>query len=112
MSWQMSGRSMELCSCKALCPCWLGPDGSRISKIDIQWGDNPEIRVDGIGEATLKPFQDGAGKTATLTGAAAQAAFHIDSMRLASARTGSWSDPDLGSWESDSATLHSFSWAA
>jgi hypothetical protein len=200
MSWQMSGRSMELCSCKALCPCWLGPDGepdqewcaaifgfeieagnsdgidlagakmvfmihwpenffsgngsgrlyidddanadqqrdleaifsgskggmleglwgavlknwhpSRISKIDIQWGDNPEIRVGGIGEATLKPFQDGAGKTATLTGAAAQAAFHIDSMRLASARTGSWSDPDLGSWESDSATLHSFNWAA
>ena len=26
MSWQMSGLSMELCSCKALCPCWLGPD--------------------------------------------------------------------------------------
>ena len=27
MAWQLSGRSMELCSCKLLCPCWLGPEG-------------------------------------------------------------------------------------
>ena len=27
MSWKVSGRSIELCSCKMLCPCWLGPDG-------------------------------------------------------------------------------------
>ena len=27
MSWELSGRSMELCSCNALCPCWLGPEG-------------------------------------------------------------------------------------
>ena len=27
MAWQLSGRSMELCSCKMLCPCWLGPEG-------------------------------------------------------------------------------------
>jgi len=27
MTWKVSGRSMELCSCKMLCPCWLGPDG-------------------------------------------------------------------------------------
>ena len=27
MSWQLTGRSMELCNCKLLCPCWLGPDG-------------------------------------------------------------------------------------
>ena len=85
---------------------------SRVSRIDIQWGENPQIRVDGIGEATLKPFQDGAGKTATLTGAAAQAAFQIDSMQLANGKASSWSDPDLGSWEGDSATLHSFDWAA
>ena len=25
MAWQLSGRSMELCNCKMLCPCWLGP---------------------------------------------------------------------------------------
>ncbi len=200
MSWQVSGRSMELCSCKALCPCWLGPEGkpdqewcaavfgfdieegssdgtdlagtkmafmvhwpenffsgngsarlyidegansdqqqeleaifsgkkggvleglwgavlstwhpSRISKINLQWGDNPEVSADGIGQATLKPFKDGAGNMATLTGAAAQAAFQIESMNLADSRGSSWADPDLGNWEGDSATLHNFDWAA
>ena len=28
MNWQLSGRSMELCSCNMLCPCWLGSEGS------------------------------------------------------------------------------------
>src|SRR5262249_19885483 len=27
MAWQLSGRSVELCSCKMFCPCWLGPEG-------------------------------------------------------------------------------------
>lgn len=26
MAWKVSGRSLELCSCKMLCPCWLGPN--------------------------------------------------------------------------------------
>lgn len=26
MSWQITGKSTELCSCKLMCPCWLGPD--------------------------------------------------------------------------------------
>ncbi|MFB3079522.1 MAG: DUF1326 domain-containing protein, partial [Lysobacterales bacterium] len=26
MAWQVSGRSLDLCSCKMWCPCWLGPD--------------------------------------------------------------------------------------
>jgi hypothetical protein len=25
MAWRLKGRSAELCSCKMLCPCWLGP---------------------------------------------------------------------------------------
>jgi len=200
MSWQVSGRSMELCSCKAFCSCWLGPEGepdqewcsaifgfaieagnsdgtdlagtrvvfmahwpgnffsgngsarlyidksasadqqreleaifsgqkggvlkdlwgavlttwhpAQVAQIEIDWGDNPSVRIDGIGEATLKPFRDAAGKTATLSGAAAQAAFQIDSMHLASGKDSNWSDPDLGNWQGDSATLHKFSWAA
>lgn len=200
MAWQVSGRSMELCNCKSLCPCWLGPEGepdegscsaifgfdveagnsdgtnlagtkvvfmaywpgnffagngsarlyidqaassdqqreleaifsgqkgglleglwgavlstwhsAQVGKIDIEWGDNPKVKVDGVGEATLKPFQDGTGKSATLSGAAAQAAFQMDSMILADGRASGWSDPDLGNWEGDSATLHSFNWAA
>ena len=27
MGWQASGRSVELCNCNMLCPCWLGPEG-------------------------------------------------------------------------------------
>ena len=26
MTWQVSGRSLDLCSCKMWCPCWLGPE--------------------------------------------------------------------------------------
>ena len=26
MAWQISGRSLDLCSCKMWCPCWLGPE--------------------------------------------------------------------------------------
>ncbi len=200
MSWQVSGNSMELCSCRAFCPCWLGPEGkpdqdwcsaifgfdvetgnsegvdlagtkvvfmahwpsnffagngsarlfidasasadqqreleaifsgqkgglleglwgavlktwhpAKIAQVEFDWGDNPTVMVSGVGEATLKPFKDGAGNTATLTGAAAQAAFQMDSMHLADGTASSWSDPDLGNWEGDSATLHKFSWAA
>lgn len=200
MSWQVSGRSMELCSCKAFCPCWLGPEGepdqewcaaifgfdveagnsdgvdlagtkvvfiahwpanffsgngsarlyideaassdqqreleaifsgqkgglleglwgavlktwhpAQVRKVEIEWGDVAKVSVGGVGQASLKPFQDGAGKSATLSGAAAQAAFQMDSMILANGKDSSWSDPDLGSWQGDSGTLHSFNWAA
>ena len=27
MAWHVAGRSIELCSCRMLCPCWLGPEG-------------------------------------------------------------------------------------
>ena len=187
MSWQVSGRSMELCSCSAFCPCWLGPEGkpdkewcsgifgfeveagnadgidlaggkvvfmahwpgnffagngrarlfiddaasaeqrreleaifsgkkgglpeglfgavisswhpARIGKVQIEWGHNPKVRVAGVGGAKLKPFKDAAGKSATLSGAAAQGAFQIESMVLAQGSESSWSDPDLGDWK-------------
>jgi hypothetical protein len=28
MAWKVSGQSLELCSCKMLYPCWLGPEGA------------------------------------------------------------------------------------
>jgi hypothetical protein len=27
MVWHVTGKSTELCSCKMMCPCWLGPEG-------------------------------------------------------------------------------------
>lgn len=200
MSWQVSGRSMELCSCKSFCPCWLGPEGepdqewcaaifgwevesgnsdgveldgakvvfvahwpanffagngsarlyidestsadqqrelegifsgkkggvleglwgavlsswhpAKTAKIDLNMGDEPRVRVEGLGGATLIPFKDGAGNSATLSGAAAMAAFEMESMVLANGTDSSFSDPDLGNWQGDSATLHRFDWAA
>ena len=26
MSWNVSGRGLEICNCKTFCPCWLTPD--------------------------------------------------------------------------------------
>ena len=66
----------------------------------------------GVGQATLKPFKDGAGNTAKVSGAAAQAAFQMASMELADGRDSNWSDPDMGDWQGDSGTLHRFSWSA
>lgn len=33
MTWQIAGKMMEFCSCKMMCPCWLGPEG----KPDNTW---------------------------------------------------------------------------
>jgi hypothetical protein len=26
MAWNIKGTMIEFCSCRVLCPCWLGPD--------------------------------------------------------------------------------------
>lgn len=200
MPWQVSGRSMELCSCKMFCPCWLGPDGepdeewcagvfgfdvqqgssdgvdlggtrvalvadwpgnffagqgkarlyidegasddqrreleaiftgnkgghleglwgavieawlpTRVSKVEIGWGETPSVTVNGIGQATMQPITNGAGQATQVTGAAAQAGLQFESMDLASSKGSQWSDPDLRRWEGDSGTLHAFNWSA
>lgn len=200
MAWHVSGRSMELCSCNAWCPCWLGPDepadqgwcrgilaydieagnsdgvdlaGCKVvlmahwpgnffegngtarlfigdgasadqqreleaiysgnkggllegllgavmstwlpaqaKSINIAWGDNSTVSVDGIGQVSAAPFRDEAGNQATVSGAAAQGAFQMESMVLANGRESSWSDPDIGDWRGNSCTLHTFDWAA
>ena len=200
MAWQVSGRSMELCSCNAWCPCWLGPDepidqdscqgifgfdveagqsdgvdlagckvvfmanwpgnffagngtarlfiddsasadqqrelegifsgrkgglleglfGAVISdwlpaqskSLEMAWGDNPTVSVDGVGQVSALPFGDSSGKQVTVSGAAAQEAFQFDSMVLANGRESNWSDPDIGDWRGNSCTLHSFNWSA
>lgn len=200
MAWKVSGQSMELCSCKMLCPCWFGPEvepdqgwcaggfafdiregnsngvslgGTRVffaaewpgnfflgngtgrlyvdesasadqrrelegifsgkkgghleglfgavisrwlraktAKIEVRWGDNPSLSVDGLGQATLRPIKDPMGRPAKVLGAAAQAGFQIDSMDLASSKGSRFSDPEMRAWEGDSGTLHTFNWSA
>jgi hypothetical protein len=191
---------MELCNCKILCPCWLGPDGqpdqgwcggtfafdiergssddvdltgtkvalsfvwpgnffggngtarcyigddaqpeqrreleaiftgtrgglleplwgavisswlpTEAPKIEIGWGDSPFLRVGTVAEVTLTPLKDQAGHATRVEGAAAQAAFQLASMQLASSKGSRWSDPKLREWQGDSGTLHQFTWSA
>ena len=200
MAWHVSGRSMELCSCNAWCPCWLGPeetpdqgwcrgilaydieagksDGVDLAgcklvvmahwpgnffegngtarlyigdgadenqkreleaiysgkrgglleglfgavfstwkpaesrSITIDWGEKPSVSIDGVGQVLAAPYSDGAGNQVTVSGAAAQGAFQIQSMVLANGRESNWSDPDIGNWQGNSCTLHTFDWAA
>lgn len=199
MTWQMDATMLEMCSCKALCPCWLGPDtvpdegwcagallidiekgaidgqdvggcraalaawwpgnffagngtarlyldssasdaqrsaleavfsgqkggmfgavlGPAVSKwlpaksvpIDIQGGDAPSFSVGDVAKGTLTRYKDGAGKTATVQGTAAQGAFQSTSMEIASAKGMRWTEPDVRDWEGDSSTLHKVHWA-
>ena len=54
MSWKISGQSMEMCNCKMLCPCWLGPEvapdegwcGGSFG-FDIQTGNSDGIDLSG-----------------------------------------------------------------
>lgn len=54
MTWQVSGRSAEFCSCKVMCPCWLGPDGepdqewcSGAFGFDIETGSSGDVDLGG-----------------------------------------------------------------
>ena len=200
MSWQLSGRSLELCNCRMLCPCWLGPEGqpdqgwcgggfafdiergssdgvdlsgvqvalglmwpgnffggsgtarlylcdtasddqrrelegiftgkkgglleglwaaviskwltTETVKIDLTWGDSPSLTVGNVAQVKLSPLKDQAGRPTRVEGAAAQGAFQIATMDLASSKGSQWLDPDLRQWQGDSGTLHSFNWSA
>lgn len=54
MAWQVSGQSIESCSCKLLCPCWLGPEGepdqgwcSGAFAFDVRQGSSDGVDLSG-----------------------------------------------------------------
>ena len=199
MPWQLAGRSMELCNCNMLCPCWLGPEGkpdqvwcggafafdiergnsdgldlsgtkvalaaqwpgnffggngtarlyisesadaqqrqeleaifsgkrggllaplwaavvtqwlpAEVTKVEISWAATPTLVVGGVGQVKLTPLKDQAGRSTKVAGAAAQGAFQLESMDLASSKGSRWSDPKLREWQGDSGTMHQFNWS-
>jgi hypothetical protein len=132
MAWNMTGNMIEFCSCKAMCPCFLGPvtqpdqgwcasaiayeiEKGKIDGIDvggcIRHGEKLSVSVGEFGNATIELFKDQAGKHASVQGTAAQAAFQSASMDLGSSRGTRWTDPDLRKWEGDSATFHKVNWS-
>lgn len=82
------------------------------TKIDIQWGDNPSISVGSVGQVKLQRLKDPAGRPTSVQGAAAMAAFQLESMDLASSKGSRWSDSELRPWQGDSGTIHNFNWSA
>ncbi len=58
MAWQVSGRSLDLCSCKMWCPCWLGPEiepdeGWCAHTFGFEIGQGTSDRVDLSGTAVV-----------------------------------------------------------
>lgn len=54
MAWRVAGKSTELCSCKVMCPCWLGPEGepdeswcSGAFAFDIEQGESDGVDLSG-----------------------------------------------------------------
>lgn len=82
------------------------------AKIDVEWGDNPSFKVGDIGQGTMQPIKDAAGKRTQVRSAPALTGFQMESMDLASSKGSRFSDPDIRAWEGDSGTLHQFNWSA
>ena len=54
MTWSITTRAIELCSCKMLCPCWLGPEGvpdegwcGGAFAFDVQQGNSDGVNLTG-----------------------------------------------------------------
>ncbi len=85
---------------------------AKVSSIAISWGEKPTLSVNGIGQATMQPLSNGAGKSTIVSGAMSQAGLQIDSMNLASSDGSQWSDPDFRSWKGSSGNIHEFDWSS
>lgn len=58
MAYQLEGRLLEVCTCKTLCPCWIGedPDGDDCVSVNswhIDQGTINDVDVSGLTLATL-----------------------------------------------------------
>jgi hypothetical protein len=99
-----------------LAPLWAAVVSSwlptEVTTIEIDWSDSTSLRVGDVARATLTPLKDQSGRRTRVEGAAAQAAFQLAGMDLASSKGSRWSDAQLREWQGDSGTLHQFDWSA
>ncbi len=84
---------------------------TQLTKIDIQWGDNPYITIGDVASLRLQPLKDQAGRPTKVHNALTMGAFQLESIDLASSKGSRWVDLNCGSWEGDSGTLHVFNWS-
>jgi hypothetical protein len=73
---------------------------TKVTKVEIDNGENPTTKVDGIGQVTLQRIKLEDGKAARLVDAPILAAFSIGEEELAYAQGTKFSDPDMRAWES------------
>ena len=85
---------------------------TKVASVAIAWGEKPTLSVNGIGQATMRPLSNGAGKATIVSGAMSQAGLQINSMNLASSDGSQWSDPDFRSWEGSSGNIHELDWSS
>jgi len=93
----------------AVITTWLP---TRTAKIHMDWSNAPTGTVGEVGSLTTTRVTNQAGQPTKVTGAAAMAAFHSESMDLVRTDGSRWSDPDLRLWEAGgSGTLHTLNWS-
>ena len=69
------------------------------ASIEIEYGDNPSVRVGDTGQITLQPIMTEAGQPTRLVNAPVMPVFGLESEDLARSDGGRWSDPDMRRWE-------------
>lgn len=107
MSWEVSGKSMEMCSCKMFCPCWLGPEiepdegwcGGALG-FDVQRGNSNGVDLSGTKVAlqALWPgnFFEGKGKARLYLDESASAEQRDALEKIFSGKDGGPLEPLLG----------------
>jgi hypothetical protein len=85
---------------------------TQYTKIDIHWGDETTATIGSVGHVKSRRLLNDAGRATTVQGAAAMAAFQLESADLAHTAGSRWSDPDFHQWEGSSGTRSTFNWSA
>jgi hypothetical protein len=97
-------------------PVWAGVISkwlpSQTAKIEAQWGDNPSVSVGNVGQVKSERIKNEAGQPSIVQGAAAMAAFQLETMQVARTSGSRWTDPDMRHWEGDSGVVSQFKWSA
>jgi hypothetical protein len=93
----------------AVITTWLP---THYTPIEIHWGDDTTATIGQVGQVTSRRLRNDAGQPTTVQGAAAMAAFQLESAELAHTAGSHWADPDLHQWEGSSGTRSTFHWVA
>jgi hypothetical protein len=84
---------------------------TQFAPIGIEWGEETTATIGDIGVVKSRQLKDGAGRTTTVQGAAAMAAFQLESMVVAHSDGSRWANPGMHQWEGSSGTKSTLNWS-